>query len=280
MIERPLVINVAPTGAVSDSSKNPNVPITIDAIVADVDWAVQAGASIAHLHIRNDDGTPSCDPKKYGDLLARLRGRESCAGLILCASTSGRHGQSLEERAAVLKLPPASRPDMASLTLGDVQFPQGLSSNPPEAVRFLARTMREYNVKPELEIFDVGMLKVAAELAKEGLIQPPYYFNFILGNRVGLQPDVAELARAFARLPSESLISLGGIGRKQFYSNALGVLVADGVRVGLEDNLWAEFLPRKPATNLGLVSEIAHVARTLRRPIASRKRARDLLGLI
>ena len=280
MMDRPLIINLAPTGAVSDASKNPNVPITIEAIVADVAQATHAGASIAHLHIRGNDGKPSCNPDKFGELLARLRGLETCAGLILCASTSGRHGQGLEERAAVLKLPAQSRPEMASLTLGDVQFPQGLSANSSADVRFLARTMRDYGVKAELEIFDLGMLTVARELAEEGLIHAPFYFNFILGNSVGLQPELDELARAFALLPPGSLVSLGGIGRKQFYSNALGVLLADGVRVGLEDNLWVEYAPRKPATNPGLVSGVVEVARTLRRPIASRQEARDLLGLI
>ena len=279
MKDRPLIINVVPTGAVSDPSRNPNVPVTLAAIVADVAQAAQAGASIAHLHIRDGEGKPSCDPEQYGELLARLRDLGSCAGLILGASTSGRHGQSLEERAAVLRLPADRRPDMASLTLGDVQFPQDVSRNSPADIRFLASAMRDAEVKPELEIFDLGMLRMAVELANEELIHPPYYFNFILGNFVGLQPEIGELARAFALLPPDSLVSLGGIGRKQFYSNALGVLLADGVRVGLEDNLWSEFSPRQAATNPGLVSGVAQLARTLRRPIASRQETRAFLGL-
>jgi 3-keto-5-aminohexanoate cleavage enzyme len=240
MFKRSLIVNFAPTGAVADHTRNPAVPITLDRIVEDVVGATRAGASIAHLHVRNDDASPSCDPACFGKLFAALREHPECANLILCASTSGRHGQSPEERAAVLDLPKVIRPDMASLTLGSMNFPNGPSINAPETARYLARRMKERGVKPELEVFDVGMINFAKTLISEGLLIPPYYFNIILGNIDGLQARASQLTFALGLVPDQSLVSVGGIGRFQFEANVLGMVTADGIRIGLEDNLWAK----------------------------------------
>ena len=280
MFTRPLIVNFVPTGAVADPGRNPHVPVTLDRIVEDVAGAAAAGVAIAHLHVRNEDASPSADPARFDALFGALRARPDCADLIHCASTSGRHGQTPEGRAAVLDLPSATRPDMASLTLGSVNFPAGVSVNAPDTIRYLARRMQEQGVKPELEIFDLGMIEFARTLIGEGLLTPPYAFNIILGNISGLQATVQHLGMALGQLPEASIVCIGGIGKSQFRANALGVTAADGIRVGLEDNLWViEGGHKVPATNQGLVEAAFRVAGALRREIASPLEAREILGL-
>ena len=280
MLDQPLIINFAPTGAVADHNKNANVPIQQETIVADVVTAAQLGAGIAHLHIRQPNGAPSDDVDQFAALLAALRQHRDCAGLILCASTSGRHGQNAERRAAVLDLPPAIRPDMASLTLGSLNFPGGASVNDPATIRFLAARMLAQQVKPELEIFDIGMIEFAKTLIREGLLQPPYYFNLILGNVGGLQPSLPQLGFAVSQLPEQSIVALGGIGRHQRQANLLGLVAADGVRIGLEDNLWDQSDgKRSPATNPGLVGQFVSRATAMGRSIMTRQDIRTILAL-
>jgi uncharacterized protein (DUF849 family) len=279
MPHNPLIINLAPTGAVADAAKNPAVPVDNAAIAAVVGECIDAGATICHLHVRDDMAAPSSDPDRFADLIGRIRARKDGAGVILCASTSGRHGQSPEGRAAVLSLPPAVRPDMASLTLGSLNFPSAASVNAPDTIRFLADRMRECAVKPELEIFDIGMIEFARTLIAEGRISPPFYFNLLLGNVGSLACSVQHLGFALSQLPQPAIVSIGGIGRDQAAANALGVIAADGVRVGLEDNLWAAWSPRLPATNLQGVERVARLAAEVGRSVASVAYTRATLGL-
>ena len=279
MLETPLIINLAPTGAVADHRKNPNVPIAVDTIAAAVAASAREGASIAHLHVRDSEGRPSCEPALYAALLGRLRADPDCRDLVLCASTSGRHGQTPEQRAAVLALPPEVRPEMASLTLGSLNFPTGPSVNAPDTIRFLADEMTRFGVKPELEIFDLGMVEFAKTLIAEGRLRPPYYFNIILGNIGSLACDVRHLGLVIGLLPQPCIVSIGGVGRHQAAANALGLACADGVRVGLEDNLWESWAMRRPATNPGLVGRIARQAAAFERPISAASQTRAVLDL-
>jgi len=275
----PLIVNLAPTGPVADHSKNPNVPITADAIVADVAAAMPAGAGVVHLHVRDDEGRPSSDAQRFAEIIARLRESREFGDIVICASTSGRHGQTLEQRAAVVNLPLAQRPDMASLTLGSLNFVGGASVNAPDTIRYLATQMNENGVKPELEAFDIGMIEFAKVLIKEGILRPPHYFNLILGNVSGLSADLNHLAFAMQSLPEGSVISVGGIGRTQPDATALGAIAADGVRVGLEDNLWSDWGDRTPASNPGLVERVASIAGAIGREIATPSQIRERLGL-
>ena len=279
MLDHPLIINLAPTGAVADHEKNPNVPITLEAVVADVMACADLGASIAHLHVRNPDGTPSCDPGLFAALIERLRDQPAGHELVLCATTSGRHGQTREQRAAVLNLPTGLRPEMASLTLGSLNFVSGASVNAPDTIRFLVDQMNENGVKPELEIFDIGMIEFAKTLIGEGRLTAPYYCNLILGNIGGLPATAQYLGFAMSILPDHSVVSIGGIGRHQAAANALGVAAAHGVRIGLEDNLWADWKAKTPADNPSLVNALATVARALNREISSPTQTRELLGI-
>ncbi len=280
MSRQPLIVNFAPTGAVADNKKNPLVPLTLDRTVEDVAAVARLGASIAHLHVRNEDASPSCDPHRFAELFGALRKQPDCGSLIICASTSGRHGQTKEQRAAVLELPEAVRPEMASLTLGSVNFTNGVSVNAPDTIRYLAHRMKQQAVKPELEVFDIGMIEFARVLISEGLLTPPFYFNLILGNISGLQAKAEHLGFALSCLPDQSIVSVGGIGRNQIDANALGITVADGIRTGLEDNLWTTWEPAKiPASNIDLVNASLRMAKAFGRIIADPFKVRERLGL-
>lgn len=279
MRNHPLIINLAPTGAVADPAKNPAVPIDNKVIAKVAGECLAAGASICHLHVRCPSGAPSCDPALFADLIGAVRAQPGGSNAILCATTSGRHGQSPEERAAVLALPEAVRPDMGSLTLGSLNFPGGASVNAPDTIRFLADRMKQYGVKPELEIFDIGMIEFAKTLIAEGRIAPPFYFNLLLGNVGSLACSIEHVAFAMSQLPQPAIVSLGGIGRCQAPANALGAVAADGVRVGLEDNLWAEWSTRSPATNLDGVARAARLADEVGRGVATAAQTRSALGL-
>jgi len=280
MPRRRLIINFAPTGAVADHRRNPSVPITREQIVQSVADAAKLGATIAHLHVRGEDGSASCDPGRFGELFSAIRAHPDCRHVVLCASTSGRHGQTQEQRAAVLELPANVRPEMASLTLGSVNFPTAVSVNSPDTIRYLAQRMKEQGVKPELEVFDVGMIEFSRVLIAEGLLSPPHYFNIILGNLSSLQARPEHLALALTSLPDHSLVSIGGIGRHQRTAIAWGITAADGIRIGLEDNLWREWEPDKvPASNTDLVTGALAITHAMGRSVATHEEVRERLGL-
>jgi uncharacterized protein (DUF849 family) len=278
MNAQPFMVNIAPTGAVANAAKNPHVPLTVDRVASDVATAAREGASIAHLHVRNSDGAPSSDPRLFEQLLRAIRKDPACADLVLCVTTSGRHGQTMQQRTAVLELQGAARPDMASLTLGSVNFRTGTSVNEPETVRDLVDRMNAADVKPELEIFDTGMIEFAKTLIAEGRLHPPYYFNLFVGDVGDLSADEQTLRLVFEGLPPDSIVSLAGIGRFQKAAMALAAACADGARVGLEDNLWMDG-SNTPATNEALVRHVVAVATAAKRPVAVPAWTRERLGL-
>ena len=147
------VLNAALTGAVADPRKNPNVPVSASAIVEQAIECHKAGAAIAHFHVRDDECKPSTDPERFAEIFARVRDNEATRAMVLCATTSGRHGQTIDQRAAVLQLPLDVRPDMASLTLGSLNFVTGASINDHDTIRRLCERMLQAGVKPEIEVF-------------------------------------------------------------------------------------------------------------------------------
>lgn len=274
----PLIINLAPTGGVADRSRNPHVPIDPADIVADVAACASLGAAIAHLHVRDDAGQASSDPERFRALIRAIRADSRSARMVLCVSTSGRHGQTPDQRAAVLHLAGDDKPDMASLTLGSLNFMGGASVNPPDTIRMLAKTMLDRGIKPELEVFDLGMLHFAGILIREGLLRPPYFFNLILGNVAGAQCSLNDLAALANLLPERSFWSVGGIGRSQRPAASLGCVLADGVRIGLEDNLWQDAEHRVAASNPGLVRWLGDLATACGRPLADAGQVRRMLA--
>ena len=276
----PLIINLAPTGAVAAEGKNPHLPVSEAAILEDVIQCARAGASMVHLHVRDEAGKPSADASRFQTLISALRATPEGRDLVLCVSTSGRHGQTSEQRAAVLNLTGAAKPDMASLTLSSLNFVQGASVNPPETIRFLAKRMLERGIRPELEVFDLGMINFAKVMIAEGLITPPFYFNLLLGNIAGAQVAFSDIAAMVQQLPPESIWALAGIGKFQKSAMGLGCVLAPGVRIGLEDNLWQDPVTRTAATNLGLVNWLAELAKVYGRPLATSGEVRGWLGLV
>ena len=170
-------------------------------------------------------------------------------------------------------------PDMASLTLGSLNFSAEASISSPSAVTRLATIMQERGIRPELEVFDLGMVNFARVLIDKGLIEPPFYFNILLGNVASAQASLLHLGTLVADLPPQSIWSVAGIGRHQSVASALGIAVGHGVRTGLEDNLWLDEARTTLATNLQLVQRVAAQAAALGRPLASPAEVRQRLGL-
>jgi 3-oxoadipate:acetyl-CoA acetyltransferase len=273
----PLIINAALTGMVPMKDENPALPVTPEEIAEDAWGCVQAGAAIVHLHARDDDGRPTFRKEIYGEIISAVRSR--CPSVIVCVSTSGRTFKAFEERSDVLDLGGDVKPELASLTLGSLNFPKQASVNDPEMIRRLAERMSERGIVPELEVFDFGMVDYAKALIERGLLQPPHYFNLLLGSLGTLSATPFHLATLAAALPAESTWAGAGIGRFQFFVNSMAISMGGHVRVGLEDNLWLDTKKERPASNPELVERLAQLARAAERKIATPDKARELIGL-
>ena len=276
-IARPLIVNAALTGMVPSRADNADVPLTPEEIAADAERCVRAGASVVHLHARDDDGSATYRSDIYAEIVAKVR--ERCPDVVVCVSTSGRVHKTFEERSEVLDLDGHLKPDMASLTLGSLNFPRQASVNEPEMIRRLAERMAERGIVPELEVFDVGMLDTAMYLLQRGVLRPPLYVNLLLGSLGTLSATPLNLALLTEKLPTGTTWAAAGIGRFQFSMNALAIAMGGHVRVGLEDNLWLDVEKKRPATNDTLVERLVRVATAMERGIATPAQAREIIGL-
>lgn len=275
--ERALIVNAALTGMVPTKSDNPCLPVTPDEIADDAERVVGAGAAVVHLHARDEDGAPSWKPDIYRRIVASVRAR--CPDVVVCVSTSGRVFTAFEERAAVLDLAGDEKPELASLTLGSLNFPKQASINEPDMIRRLAERMRERGVVPELEVFDLGMVDYLRYLLDRGVLEPPLYVNVLLGSLGTLAATPANLGAVVGALPSGATWSAAGIGRFQLAVGGLAIAMGGHVRVGLEDALWLDAAKTRPATNLLLTERMARVGDALERPCATPGEARALIGL-
>ena len=272
-----LIINVALTGMVPGKHDNPNVPITPDEIADDCHRCYQAGASVFHLHARDEKGQPTYRSDLYRDMITKVRNR--CPNAVICASTSGRVFKSFEQRSEVLNLDGAARPDMASLTLGSLNFPKQASVNEPEMIKALAEKMNSQGIVPELEVFDMGMLDYAKYLIDRKVLHEPFYFNLLLGSLGTLAATPFNLSTLATSLPPGAVWAGAGIGRFQFYVNSMAITMGGHVRVGLEDNLFMDSKKQEPATNLKLVERLARLASSAEREICTPLEAREIIGL-
>jgi uncharacterized protein (DUF849 family) len=205
--------------------------------------------------------------------------REAVPEVVVCVSCSGRNDPSFGTRSRVLDLDGDLRPDLASLTLASLNFPASASVNAPDTVRKLAERMRERGIKPELEVFDLGMMNYAHYLIQKGVLEPPYYFNIILGNVASAQADLVHLGALLHDLPGESYFAVGGIGDAQLASNVLGIAQGGGVRVGIEDNIWLDAKRSRLCTNVEQVSRVNEIAGLMGRHAMSPADFRRRLGL-
>ncbi len=270
----PCVITVAITGSVPRKADNPAVPITVPEQIESTQAAYEAGATLAHVHVRNDDETSSSDPAKFAALQEGIR--KHCPDMIVQFSTGGR-GRAMEQRGAMLHL----RPDMASLATGSVNFPTIVYENPPDFVRSLAATMRDAGIKPEIEVFDLAMLYNTVDLVAEGLILPPPHVQFVFGVRHALpaRREILDFQLAQLRqlLPGATWTA-AGIGRHQLEVNHWALELGGHVRTGLEDNVrWDR--TRLANSNAALVRRVAGLCAEYGRPVATPAQARRLLGL-
>jgi 3-keto-5-aminohexanoate cleavage enzyme len=270
----PLIINAALTGMVPRRADNPHVPLTESEIVADAVRVVNAGASILHLHVRNADESPSSELAPNASLFKAVRA--ACPGVIISGSTSGRTVGEIDKRAAVLD----ATPDMASLTLGSMNFPTQASVNAPATIRGLAQRMRERGIMPELELFDLGMADYACYLVERGEVLLPGYANILLGSLGTASASAFNLATIVRALAPRITWAAAGIGRYQWSMNSMAIAMGGHVRVGLEDNLWMDAeTKREPASNLRLIERVVALAHANGRSIATPAEARALLGL-
>lgn len=273
----PLIINAAITGMVPTQRDNPYVPIAPDEIAADVRRCRDTGATIVHIHARDEWGEPTYRGEIYREIIGRIR--QDCPDLLISGSTSGRVHRAFEQRSEILTLEEPYRPDLGSLTLGSLNFPKAASINEPSMIRSLALEMRERDVKPELELFDLGMADYARYLVDKGILEGPHYANILLGSLGTLAATPENLVTMVRALPPGTVWSATGIGRFQFAVNSLAVVMGGHVRVGLEDSLFYDAEKVRPATNPGLIDRVVRLARAAERPIATPEEVRHLLGL-
>ena len=271
-----LIINAAITGMVAARKDNPNLPITPAEIEEDVRRCRDAGAAMVHLHARDTDGAPTYRKEAYQEILRRVQ--RSCPDIILCVSCSGRAHKTFEERSDVLEcVNPA--PEMASLTLGSMNFANVESVNSPGMIKSLAARMLERGIVPEWEVFDLGMLEYSHYLISRGIVRPPYYCNILLGSLCTLGASAFNLAAMVRALPPGVTWAAAGIGQFQFQTNAMAITMGGHVRVGLEDNLWYDSERTRPASNPDLIARLVALARACGREIASPEEARRMIGL-
>ena len=270
----PCIICVAITGSVPTKEDNPAVPISIAEQIESTQECYELGASIAHCHVRNDDGTPSIDPDKYRRLKEGIE--KYCPGMIIQLSTGGRSGHGFD-RGKMLSL----RPDMASLTVGSNNFPTRVYENPPDLVEWLAEEMIRNSVKPEIEIFDLSHIHQAASLAKQNKLQGNLYIQFVMGvkNAMPADFDVFEYyIKTVNRLLPKALWCGAGIGRNQRILNEWCIKLGGHVRTGLEDNIRIDKETLAPS-NASLVKIAKEICEQYNRPVASWKKAREILEL-
>ncbi len=268
---KPLIITVAPIGTEVTKEDNPNLPITPEEIAEEAYNCYKAGASIIHLHARDENGNSTQDPEIYNEMIELIK--ERC-DIIIQISTGGAIGMSPEERRAPLKL----KPEMASLTTGTVNFGDGVFYNPPTLIKSLAQEMKNLGIKPEMEIFDVGMVTNGKKLIKEGLIDLPFQFGLIMGVPGGIPGTIKDLLHLYESLPEKSMWSATGIGKSHIPISVTSIALGGNVRLGFEDNIYYE-KGILAESNAQLVKRIVRIAKEIGRKIATPDEARKLLRL-
>ncbi len=271
---KPCIICVAITGSLPRKEMNPAVPISVSEQVESTQEAFEAGATICHAHVRNEDQSPSSDPEKFAALKEGLE--KHCPGMIIQFSTGGRSGAG-KTRGGMLPL----KPDMASLSVGSNNFPTRVYENPPDLVGWLAGEMKTYGVKPEIEAFDLSHILKAAEMHASGDIVDTPYVQFVMGVKNAMPADrhvfdfyVQTVQRLFPGAPW----CAAGIGREQAKINEWSIAAGGHARTGLEDNIRLDRDTLAPS-NAALVKRTAEICANFDRPVATPAQARALLGL-
>jgi 3-oxoadipate:acetyl-CoA acetyltransferase len=231
---RPMVINVALTGAVPGKADNVRLPVTPEEIAADAVACAEAGASVVHVHVRDESGAPVHRQDLYERAIGPIR--EQAPELVVCVTTSSRVDPDPAVRMVGLEIDGALRPEMASLTLGSFNFPRSISANPPAMIVALLERMAELGIRPEFEVFELGMVNTLHALAERGLVPAPPVVNILLGSLGSSPAFVGDLARIVERLPPEAEWAAAGVGIFQRPMTIAAAVMDGNVRTGLEDN--------------------------------------------
>ncbi|MGD2184679.1 MAG: 3-keto-5-aminohexanoate cleavage protein [Desulfobacterales bacterium] len=266
-----LIITVALTGNVPTQQMNPHLPATAEEMAADVRRCADAGAVIFHVHARDKHQKPTLDIDAFKASARRIK--KTAPEVIIQLSTGGRAGKDWEARANPVRL----LPEMASFTTGSSNLPGIIYENSPQFIEFLAGVFKETGVKPEIEVFETGMISNAVYLQNKGFIKAPLHFDFVLGAPGSMAGTVKNLVFLSESIPAGSTWTVAGIGKAEIPLAAAAIAMGGHVRVGLEDNLY---LPDgSPASNLKLVEKVVAIAKEIGRDIAGPDEARSLLSL-
>ena len=271
-----LIITCAPLGAEVTKGDNPAVPYTPEEVAQSAIAAVKAGASIIHLHAREEDGTPSQDPLLFLESCRRIKAETDA---ILQISTGGAVTATTEERLAPLDHAPlVELLEMASFTCGTVNFGDDVFMNSPSFLVALARKLKQVGLKPEIEVFETGMIANAMRLIKAGELSHPLHFDFVLGVPGAMPGGFRDLLHLVDALPSLCTWSVAGVGSRQLPLATMAIMMGGHVRVGLEDNLYYK-KGELAQSNAQLVERIVRLARELGREVATPAEAREILGI-
>lgn len=268
-----LIITAAICGAEVTKAQNPAVPYTVLEIAEEAYRSYRSGASIIHLHVRNDDGTPTQDINRYKECIDAIKHR--CPDVIVQPSTGGAVGMSNEERLSPLDL----HPEMATLDCGTINFGGSeIFANSEKTVIEFAEAMYSKGIMPELEVFDKGMVDFTLRLRRKGILKGHLHFNFVMGTACGISATPRDLLYLAESIPNEASFTASGIGRYQLDMNLQSILLGGHVRVGFEDNV---FLSKGfPAgSNADFVDRISRISKAMNRDIATPDEARRILHM-
>lgn len=272
---KPCIICVAITGSLPTKANNPAVPISVSEQIESTHAAFEAGATIAHCHVRDDEGKPTSDPDRFAQLKEGLE--KHCHGMIVQLSTGGRSGAG-QARGGMLPL----RPDMASLSVGSNNFPTRVYENPPDLVDWLAGEMKAHGVMPEIEAFDLSHILKARDMWDKGQLAARPYVQFVMGvkNAMPADRDVFEyyIKTVHRLFGADAPWCAAGIGPAQIVLNEWAVSMGGHARTGLEDNVRLD-KDRLAPSNAALVARVVDLCAQYNRPVANWRTARAILGL-
>ncbi len=268
-----LIITAAICGAEVMKEHNPAVPYTVEECVREAKSAYEAGASIIHLHVRYDDGTPTQDKERFRVIIDAIKAE--CPDVIIQPSTGGAVGMTDDERLQPTEL----LPEMATLDCGTCNFGgDEVFTNTENTIKYFGKRMIELGIKPELECFDKSMIEMALRIHKKGLIAKPMHFDFVMGVNGGIGGDLRDFVFLRNSIPSDATYTVAGIGRYEFPLAAAAIIDGGHVRVGFEDNVYlSKGVLAK--SNGELVEKVVRLAKELGREIATPAEAREILGL-
>ena len=275
MADNKLIINAAVTGIKFSKHDNINLPVSVKEIVDDVKLCIGAGASIVHIHARDEGGEPTYKKEVYAEIIGGIKSFDK--DVVLCVSTSGRKFHAFEERVDVLKLGGDIKPDMGTLTLGSFNFSDGVSVNEPEMIKGLARVMGDCGIMAELEVFESGMIGYGKYLMEKGYLPKKNWCNLFLGFRGAIEATAENLAMLVRQLPEGMIWGATGVGRYQHFITSLAVVMGGHVRIGLEDNIYWDYGSRELATNVRLIERVVGMANAYGRDVSTCEETREKL---